>query len=890
MHSTEKGLPDSRVANPSRPAAPEVVDRGVMPVTAGVGPVCRPSHDVPLHEPLAAKKGLRREIGWTLAAGLLVAAVAGAMLVFSPPGFRGGSWGIDFVSTFMPVYADVDRAVRNYELPLLSPYSWVGGNLAGEYEHGVFSAAHLLIVFVAFRIGASLSSSAAWIVVFYAAITGAGGFRLGRRYGLVVPLAMIVALAATLNGYGFHTGARSWPPAVASFAWLPWTWWGLSIAIDQQYGWRRFLPAGVFLYLLLAAGWPFTDLMAVVVTAWLCLKSGALSAPTRAWPVVAAWLLGAALASPAIVSLLQYYPATARAAAGSIRTYVCAMPFSAVFGTMFPSTVADWTWWGGATARPAYEAYCGLVPAVALLVGTLRYRSAFLRQFCWEFGLLAVATALCHWGAMGTFRAPFRWLPLFHLMVGLLGALALQRWHSAAAIGCATSSGGKRLGLRELLRRPIERDLSTALRRIKQGSAVGMWSVLLLIPLWAWTRYGAPPQAVPYFNWIGQVLLLISLLWMVGELCLWRFPNVKVWLPLVAMVAAIQLPGYRYPSEYHGLYSIDESLRTEGAFDRDTTYLSLQRFFPDPITRFANAPMYAPLHFVTGFSAMSEPRGYSSVFEMDLYAQTMPRRVVDDFAAPAGLLQRFGIDGLVLGQYELPDHRQLLESRGWECTAQNAPIFHRKGPASPRVWSSSEIEWVNSIDEMLDRLARSTGNPPNLLAADHDSKTGQVTEMAKADISEVRENRLSVRCKVSNAGTSSLVAFARPYYPGYRAFLNGHELPVKVLNGIQVGVIIPPRSNGELHLVFASKLLIAAYSLALASALFLAAVVLKTRGRSRARCGAVQAELRRGTEGHRTRIASLSCGKRRPPQSAEGKGSWSATARKPHAEISCRLL
>jgi len=63
--------------------------------------------------------------------------------------------------------------------------------LAGEYQYGVFSLVHLLIVFIAFRLP-SLAYTAAAIVLIYAAITAAGAFRLGRHYGLAVPVALIV--------------------------------------------------------------------------------------------------------------------------------------------------------------------------------------------------------------------------------------------------------------------------------------------------------------------------------------------------------------------------------------------------------------------------------------------------------------------------------------------------------------------------------------------------------------------------------------------------------------------------------------------------------------------------------------------------------------------------
>ena len=406
-----------------------------VPAPSPAGPIVSASLQEVAQAQIALSGGsARREAAWTLGAGLLIAMVAATMLIFPPPGFWGAFWGGDILDAQMPIYAEIDHALRHGEFPVLSLSSWVCGNLAGEYQYSIFCLPHLLILLIAFRLP-TLASTAALIVVIYAAITAAGAFRLGRHYGLAVPLALITALVATLNGYGFCMGIRWWPPSLVSFAWLPWTWWALSIAVERPNGLRRFVPAGIFLYFLLAVGWPFTVLMAVVVTAWLCLKTGSAWRPRKLWPTVAAWLVGLALAAPAIGPLLEYYPYTLRPAAlasigteavatDAAGTYLFSMPFSALPGTILPLTLADWHWWGPPPPRPAYEMYCGLVPAVALFAGVLKFRTKFLRQYRWEFGLLVAVTLLCHYGATGTFRCPFRWLPLFHLLLGLLGALA----------------------------------------------------------------------------------------------------------------------------------------------------------------------------------------------------------------------------------------------------------------------------------------------------------------------------------------------------------------------------------------------------------------------------------------------------------------------------------
>src|SRR5947208_16436132 len=48
-------------------------------------------------------------------------------------------WNDDYEISILPVFADMARAWNHGEIPLLSPFSWVCGNLAGEFQYGVFS-------------------------------------------------------------------------------------------------------------------------------------------------------------------------------------------------------------------------------------------------------------------------------------------------------------------------------------------------------------------------------------------------------------------------------------------------------------------------------------------------------------------------------------------------------------------------------------------------------------------------------------------------------------------------------------------------------------------------------------------------------------------------------
>src|SRR5215510_7790912 len=115
-----------------------------------------------------------------MAAGLIVVAFCAILLGHDPLLF----WNDDYELSILPVFADVARSWSEGHLPLLSPYSWVCSNLAGEFQYGTFS--------------------------------------------------IFVTLIAALNGWIICWGATDWFGALGAFAWIPWAWWGLERALDQK--------------------------------------------------------------------------------------------------------------------------------------------------------------------------------------------------------------------------------------------------------------------------------------------------------------------------------------------------------------------------------------------------------------------------------------------------------------------------------------------------------------------------------------------------------------------------------------------------------------------------------------------------------------------------------
>src|SRR5437016_3300778 len=251
-------------------------------------------------------------VGATIAA-LIVIAFSILLLAHDPLIF----WNDDYEISILPVFADMARAWSHGEIPLLSPYSWVCGNLAGEFQYGVFSVFINALIVCVWKLPLTFSQQAAAVSTAHLAVLGAGAFLLARGRKLTVPLSIFVALIAALNGWIICWGATDWFGALGAFAWLPWAWWAAERALDPSRSRWRFLWPAPFVYLVITGGFPYTVLMLAVLVAWLSAKSmwsRQVGKPrdrrdTQVPPtllMLSGVALGAGLAAPAWLALLDY--------------------------------------------------------------------------------------------------------------------------------------------------------------------------------------------------------------------------------------------------------------------------------------------------------------------------------------------------------------------------------------------------------------------------------------------------------------------------------------------------------------------------------------------------------------------------------------------------------
>lgn len=688
----------------------------------------------------ASARLMRRDFAGALAAGAIVALFCLVLLWHDPLLF----WNDDYQLSILPAFADVARSWSEGDLPLLSPYSWVCGNLAGEYQYGTFSVFVNAAVVLIWKFPLTFPQQAAALSITHLFVLAMGGYLLARGRNSAPPFALLVALVAALNGWIISWGATDWFGALAAFTWLPWAWWGMERALDPRRGkWRWVWPVP-FVYLLATGGFPYTVLMLALLVAWLAVRTAVESRNIFSlWPLAIGALLGFGIAAPAWLALLDHVRGSAREVQQASSHLQWRVPFAAWPALIFP----NWTvrWYDFSTrlmAHSATELACGSIPALALLAGMLRAPKCIWPRLKWELVLILIAALIAMLPSAGVFRWSFRWLPLLHLVVALCAAEVFQLLPA------------KKVS-------PLAAVLTCALAGV-------MWII------------GAQgPRALPFVF----VTIAIAVAWAVIDLV---SSAGNKWLPAALTFAAL-LATYLCIPPNCGVprYNLSQQLLEPAPLDRARLYLSIYPYpefsyrveaHPAAVgqeLRPGSTSLWARLRFVTGYSPI-RPAGVARLFNTGIHGQVdydVASYMLNRQAGSHGELQKLGVDGIVVAnQFNLrpqPDAE-------WQKVlfSQDAVVYHRAA-ASPVARAFWDEELIRADEVGALRVVEDSRNKIVL------------------DYNGDREDELPV-----------FIAVSRPFFHGYAATAGQQSLTVGSYRGLLPLIALPPGFNGRLSLSY----------------------------------------------------------------------------------------
>ena len=680
-----------------------------------------------------------------LSAGLLVVVFCLILLRHNPLVF----WNDDYELSVLPVFADMARSWSEGHWPILSPYSWVCGNLAGEFQYGTFSLFVNALVVLVWKFPLAFPQQAAALSIAHLFVLAIGAFLLARDREFSIALSIFVALVASLSGWIICWGATDWFGALGAFTWLPWAWWGAERALDSRRTKWRFLWPAPFVYLLVTGGFPYTVLMLLLLIAWLVIKS---LFQTRNIFSILLMLIGVALgfglSAPAWLALLDLVQGSARELQSAAAHWQWRVPPASLPGLILPSWTVNWTDFSS-RSRPhaAAELACGLVAPAALIAGLVWRGRQLVRHIKWELVLLLIVLLLCMTPTAGLFRWSFRWLPFFDLILAICAAEVL---------------------------------------RLKPGSptpATAALGLVVLIGVAALIFHIAGAYAFP-LTWI---VIGLAAVWVCLEFFL-RSSDSQSWTPAGITFCAFLATYLCVPTNY-GVprYNFSQELLKPAPLDPQRLYLSVYPWAeltyciankPQPVgqtLRPGSTSMWAGLRFINGYSPI-RAAGVAREFTTSIHGEINPEvgsNLLNRQAGPEAELALLGVDGIVVAREVNLAPQPPTE---WELvvSTDEGNVFHRRGAPFARVRS------VTSIDSR-----------PN----------EQFASATVANIDDSR-NRVQADVDVPTGDRPALVTFSRPYFRGYKARLGDQKLAVTSYRGLFPVVEVPAGTKGRLALSY----------------------------------------------------------------------------------------
>ena len=693
---------------------------------------------------MCGSRPTRSEIVGALSAGLLVVVFCLILLWHNPLVF----WNDDYELSVLPVFADMARSWSEGHWPILSPYSWVCGNLAGEFQYGTFSVFVNAVIILVWKFPLTFPQQAAAVSIAHLFALAIGAFLLARDRRFSIPLSIFIALVASLNGWIICWGATDWFGALGAFTWLPWAWWGAERALDSRRTKWRFLWPSPFVYLLVTGGFPYTVLMLLLLIAWLSIRS---LVQTRnifsILPLLIGVVLGFGLSAPAWLALLDLVRGSARELQSAAAHWQWRVPPAALPGLILPSWTVNWTDFSSRNLpHTAAELACGLV-APATLVAALIWRPRLVvRQIKWELVLLLIVLLLCMIPTTGLFRWSFRWLPFFHLVLAICAAEALH---------------------------------------LKPGSptpATAALGLVVLIGIAALIFHIAGAYAFP-LTWI---IIGLAAVWVCLEFLLGS-SDFQSWVAVAITFCALVATYLCLPTNC-GVprYDFSQELLKPAPLDPQRLYLSVYPWAeltyamtnkPLPVgqtLRPGSTSMWAGLRFINGYSPI-RAAGVAREFATSIHGEINPdvgSHLLNQ-AGRDGQLALMGVDGIVVAREVNIAPEPASE---WELvvSTDEGNVFHRRSAPFSRVRSISSIDSRPNEQFVLATISR-INDSRNFVTADIDVPAGD---------------------------GSALLTFSCPYFRGYKARIGDQKLAITSYRGLFPILEVPAGTHGRLTVAY----------------------------------------------------------------------------------------
>jgi hypothetical protein len=727
-------------------------------------------------EPGADRLTPRERVFVPLAAGAYVALA----FLTEPAIFRT----TDFVKHWALNQAYIRTRLLAGELPLWTPDVELGRPFLASIDTGVLYPPGLLTVLLGANFGAALLTAA------HLAMAAVAVFKLGAALGMARALRWLAALAFVAGTHLFiniHVGALQYGWGAC---YIPLAFW-LGVRVQDRFSLRGVAALALTLALQILSGLP-----QIAWNGWLGLGAfllgrgiGAGPSPRAALKPAAAGLgaMALALAWAFLASAAQLLPlfeltgqsnrsapTVAAADEGSLAFHMWLSLF------VPPDTVSH---------VPMLAAlFLGAPVVLAGACGLTQVRDRNVRG-------LVLAAGLAFLVAAGDRTPAFR--VLFHVVPGL----SSFHFHGRASIVVMFSlvlAGG----------------LFLTRSAARTGYAVLVAATLALLLGTLWWRANVVPPGVPAATWL--VYRWAMILAAAGAIALWHLRRRAFGLGAVALLAALELGTAIamikrvgvLPGPFPGEAAVASMLRQAGLFD--PAGVPPRVLLPYPLIR-DNSGLQYRYSTVAGYVPLGLSRVWGFLHERLGVAYPVG---VNEFPSP---------EIFAHGPFAYDCMNIVL---GWDAGDGQIHLRHDPDPRAYVAGAAQEVAgWRDAVRRMREghdfhRVALLEERPPDPL----DGASG------RARITAFRPERLEVEVDSSGRG---LLVLAEPWYPGWRATVNGAAAPVLPANAWMRAVPVPSGPS-RVVLAYCSRYLPAGALISVAAVAALGVALLSGRRRATA--------------------------------------------------------
>ena len=696
-------------------------------------------------------------------------------------------WGTPYFQ-FIPWRWLAWRLLVQGRFPWWNPFTGLGMPLAANYQTAVLYPGTWLTWLFAWVAGLSgLAYAHGWWVVLHLLLGAWGMARWMQEEGRSRPAAWLAGLAFGFSGYAVARGGV-FLSMNAAMAWTPWVLWAWTRLLRRP-GRGPLLTLALVMAMQLLTGHAQTTWYTWLFAAALGLRQrpgGRAFAYALLAGVWALLLAGGQMAATAEYTLL------------SARSQGLEADFALQYSFWpwyYLLLLSPWAFghpaWGNHWGFPAlweHTIYVGVLPLLLALYALVR---APRRMLFW-LGLLAVAQVL----ALGRFTPVYPWL--FRHVPTFDAFQAPARWHlwTVLLLAVLAAHGADAV--------------QTFTPRMRYWLNLGTAGTLALVPF-ALMGQALLPQAYRTLAW---GLLGFAVTAGLG-LAVWRFAlrrGRRVWLRAILLLTVLDLAVNQqgwYPATSGAAYAQDfpnkarlAQILAGGRFWMPPdlqqqllyeVYLRFRDFRPQAPLWQARTQMLPNVNLLDGFPGVNayDPLRPARLARLEDALTTWPE------PQRTRLLRLLGVSLRI----ETPTHSEPLVPAAWLTWVE-------------------QVEWVTSEDQVWQALARRLQSPAwaqgvVLEAASPRPLQRGPSPPAAGGAGVMLEGRMYLdgRWDIQvTAPRPGYLVVRQAYYPGWRAWVDGEEVPLYPADGVLMALPVPAGRH-RVQVVYAPRHLYAALAL-----------------------------------------------------------------------------